>query len=198
MRPFTTLTGIAIPLGQANIDTDIIMPARWLKHVTRSGLGIGAFEALRADPANIFDSPRNKGAPILIAGRNFGCGSSREHACWALADLGVRCIIAPDFADIFAGNAVKNGILLVELPEAAIAQLLRAAASEEITVDLHAQTVTSASVAPQSFNIDPFRRKCLLEGLDDIDLTLAEADYIDMFEAKRAETRPWAEIQARQ
>jgi 3-isopropylmalate dehydratase small subunit len=192
MRSFATLTGFAIPFGRANVDTDVIMPARWLKQVTRSGLAHGAFEALRADPGNVFDA--NKGAPILIAGANFGCGSSREHACWAIADLGIRCVIAPDFADIFAGNAFKNGILLVALPPAQVDTLLVAAAAEPLTIDLEAQRVTTASGLDFAFAIDPFRRRCLLDGTDEIDLTLAETDRIQTFAAARAAGRPWAAI----
>lgn len=191
MESFTTLTGIAIPFGRAHVDTDVIMSARWLKHVSRTGLGPGAFEALRQDPDNIFDSARNRGAPILIAGPNFGCGSSREHACWALADLGIRCVIAPDFADIFAGNAVKNGILLVALPADDVARLMRIAETMPVTVDLYAQTVTAGDVSV-GFTVDAFRRRCLLEGLDEIDLTLAEKARIDRFESDRTTHRAWA------
>ena len=191
MKAFTTLTGVAIPFGHANVDTDIIMPSRWLKKTSRYGLGPGAFETIRADPANIFDTARNRGAPILIAGANFGCGSSREHAAWAIADLGIRVIIAPDFADIFAGNAFKNGILLIALPQDVIDQLLVAAKSEDITIDLQNQTVTTASGAQFAFTTDPFRRDCLLRGLDEIALTLADGGALDRYEQWLAEDRPW-------
>lgn len=192
MQAFPILTGTAIPFGRAHVDTDIIMPARWLKHVSKTGLGPGAFEALRTDPDNLFDCARNRGAPILIAGPNFGCGSSREHACWALVDLGIRCVIAPDFADIFAGNAVKNGILLVALPQAQVDRLMAIATEEPITVDLQRREVSTASGLRLAFEIDAFRRRCLLEGLDEIDLTLAEAEAIAIFEQARGQSRAWA------
>lgn len=198
MRPFTTLTGVAIPFGHANVDTDIIMPSRWLKKTSRYGLGPGAFEAIRADPDNVFDSPRNAGAPILIAGANFGCGSSREHAAWAIADLGIRAILAPDFADIFAGNAFKNGILLVALPQAAIDRLLSVATHDEITVDLEHETVTTRSGDAFAFTVDPFRRHCLLNGLDEIALTLADAAALTRHEDWLAGNRRWRAHQAAQ
>jgi len=191
MKAFTTLTGVAIPFGHANVDTDIIMPSRWLKKTSRYGLGPGAFEAIRTDPANVFDSERNRGAPILIAGANFGCGSSREHAAWAIADLGIRAIIAPDFADIFAGNAFKNGILLIALPQVAIDQLLDAATREDITIDLQNHTVTTASGIRFAFSTDPFRRDCLLRGLDEIALTLADGDALDCYEQWMTTNRGW-------
>jgi 3-isopropylmalate/(R)-2-methylmalate dehydratase small subunit len=191
MTPFIRLTGIAIPFGQANVDTDIIIPARWLKALTRKGLGAGAFEALRADPGNVFDQPRYRGAPILLAGANFGCGSSREHAPWALADMGVRVVIAPSFADIFAGNAFKNGLLLVELPQEAVDRLMAVAPEAELTVDLEAQTVTTPLGDRFSFTIDPFRRECLLAGRDEIALTELEEPAIAAYEARLAAERPW-------
>ncbi len=191
MTPFTRLTGIAIPFGQANVDTDIIIPARWLKALTRKGLGAGAFEALRADPGNVFDQPRYRGAPILIAGANFGCGSSREHAPWALADMGVRVVIAPSFADIFAGNAFKNGLLLVELPQDAVDRLMAVALEAELTVDLETQAVTTPLGDRFSFTIDPFRRECLLAGRDEIALTELEEPAIAAYEARLAAERPW-------
>ena len=135
MQPFTTLSGQAIPFGAANIDTDVIIPARFLKTISRAGLGKGAFAALRENPDNVFDA--HAGAPILIAGHNFGCGSSREHAPWALGDLGIRVVISPGFADIFAGNAFKNGLLLVTLPQDAVDRLMAVAQDgQPITVDL--------------------------------------------------------------
>jgi len=136
MKSFIMLSGVAIPFGQKNVDTDLIIPARFLKTVSRVGLGKGAFAPLREDPANIFDSERYRGAPILIAGDNFGCGSSREHAPWALADLGLRVVIAPSFADIFSGNAFKNGMLLVALPQEQVDRLMEVAQDHEITIDL--------------------------------------------------------------
>ena len=192
MQAFTTLTGIAVPFGQANVDTDVIIPARFLKTVTRTGLGKGAFAALRDDPANIFDQPRHVRAPILIAGDNFGCGSSREHAPWALADMGFRVVIAPSFADIFAGNAFKNGMLLVALPQAQIDRLLEIAAEHEITVDLENQVVTTPFQDRFAFAIDPFRRSCLLNGLDEIGLTTQMETEISAYEARLARERPWA------
>jgi 3-isopropylmalate/(R)-2-methylmalate dehydratase small subunit len=191
MQPFTTLTGIAIPFGRANVDTDIIMPARWLKKIQRTGLGIGAFEAIRADPANIFDTARNKGAPILIAGPNFGGGSSREHAAWAIADLGIRAIIGPDFADIFSGNAFKNGILLAALPQAAIDRLMEVAPHQELSIDLPSQTVSISAAEAFSFPIDADRKNCLLNGLDEIALTLALSADLDRYESDLAQKRPW-------
>ncbi len=192
MQAFDTLTGIAIPFGQKNVDTDVIIPSRFLKTVTRDGLGKGAFAALREDPDNIFDTPRNSGAPILIAGDNFGCGSSREHAPWALADLGIRTVIAPSFADIFAGNAVKNGMLTVALPQEQVDRLMEIAAEHEITVDLENQVVTTPFQDRFRFEIDPFRKHCLLNGLDEIGLTTQMEDDIAAYEVRLKQERPWA------
>ena len=189
MQAFDTLTGIAVPFGAANVDTDAIIPARFLKTVTRTGLGRGAFAALRENPDNLFDSPRNAGAPILIAGDNFGCGSSREHAPWALADLGFRAVIAPSFGDIFFSNALKNGLLPVRLPEDTVQSMLAelaAAPGARLRVDLRAQTVTRPGGEVESFVIDPFARHCLLEGLDEIDYTLTQRARIEDFERRRA------------
>jgi 3-isopropylmalate/(R)-2-methylmalate dehydratase small subunit len=191
MRPFTTLSGIAVPFGQKNVDTDLIIPARYLKTIHRAGLGKGAFAALRAEPDNIFDTPRNRGAPILIAGDNFGCGSSREHAPWALADMGFRVVIAPSFADIFSGNAFKNGILLVALPQAEVDRLMAIAGEHEITVDLEHQVVTTPFQDRFHFDIDPFRKHCLLNGLDEIGLTTQLEGEIGAYEARIAAARPW-------
>jgi 3-isopropylmalate/(R)-2-methylmalate dehydratase small subunit len=191
MTPFTTLSGIAVPFGQKNVDTDVIIPARYLKTIHRAGLGKGAFAALRADPGNIFDTPRNAGAPILIAGDNFGCGSSREHAPWALADMGFRVVIAPSFADIFAGNAFKNGMLLVALPQAEVDRLMAIAGEHEITVDLEDQVVTTPFQDRFHFDIDPFRKHCLLNGLDEIGLTTQLEGEIGAYETRIAATRPW-------
>lgn len=192
MEAFTTLTGVAVPFGAANVDTDVIIPARFLKTVTRTGLGKGAFAALREDPDNIFDQPRHKGAPILIAGDNFGCGSSREHAPWALADMGFRAVIAPSFADIFASNAFKNGMLLVALPQAQVDRLMEVAAEHEITVDLENQVVTTPFQDRFSFEIDPFRKHCLMNGLDEIGLTTQMDAEIAAYEARLKQERPWA------
>ena len=191
MTPLTTISGRAIPLGLKNVDTDVIIPARWLKTISREGLGKGAFETLRAEPGNIFDQPEFAGAPILIAGDNFGCGSSREHAAWALADLGIRVVIAPSFSDIFSGNATKNGILPLVLPQAVVDRLLVVAATDPIDVDLDAQTVTTKFQDRFTFEIDPFRKSCLLGGLDEIGITLASEGAITAFEKRDATTRPW-------
>lgn len=190
MQKFTTLTGTAIPFGAANVDTDIIIPARFLKAITRTGLGRGAFAALRAEEGNVFDA--NKGAPILIAGDNFGCGSSREHAPWALLDMGVRVVIAPSFADIFSGNAFKNGVLLVALPQEQVDRLMEVAREGgEISIDLEAQSVTTNHQDRFTFEIDPFRKHCLLNGLDEISLTETMAPAIGRFEERLGAERAW-------
>ncbi|MEQ8311928.1 MAG: 3-isopropylmalate dehydratase small subunit [Sphingopyxis sp.] len=191
MTPLHQVEGRAIPLGLKNVDTDVIIPAHWLKTVSREGMGRGAFESLRADPENLFDRPEYKGAPILIAGDNFGCGSSREHAAWALGDLGIRVVIAPSYSDIFSGNAVKNGILPVVLPQAAIDRLLEVAATDPIHVDLEHQSVTTQFQDRFTFEIDPFRKMCLLEGLDEISLTEKSAAAIAAYEQKLDAERPW-------
>ena len=183
MEPVSTIEGRAIPLGLANVDTDVIIPAHWLKTITREGLGRGAFETLRAEPGNVFDDPEFAGAKILIAGDNFGCGSSREHAAWALADLGIAVVIAPSFSDIFAGNAFKNAILTVELPREAVDRLLEVARDHSLTVDLDSQTVTTPFQDRFAFAIDPFRKVCLMEGLDEIGLTLASEAAITRYES---------------
>jgi 3-isopropylmalate/(R)-2-methylmalate dehydratase small subunit len=191
MQSFKTLTGTAIPFGAENVDTDVIIPARFLKTITRTGLGKSAFSAIRQDPDNIFDSERNSGAPILIAGDNFGCGSSREHAPWALADMGIRAVIAPSFADIFSGNAFKNGMLLVVLPQEQIDRLLEVAGTDPITVDLENQVVTTPFQDRFSFPVDPFRKHCLVNGLDEIGLTVAMDADIAAHEKRLASDRPW-------
>ncbi len=196
MNPVSTLEGKAIPFGLKNVDTDIIIPAKWLKTISRTGLGRGAFEALRADPDNLFDSPAYAGSPILIAGDNFGCGSSREHAAWALADLGIQAVIAPSFSDIFSGNAFKNGIVTVVLPQEVIDRLMAVAqdtSGEEapITIDLEHQVVTTIFQDRFPFEMDPFRKQCLMQGLDEIGLTLASGPAIDVYEARLAAEKPW-------
>ncbi len=191
MQAFTTLTGTAIPFGLENVDTDVIIPARFLKTISRAGLGKAAFSTLRENPDNIFDSLRNAGAPILIAGDNFGCGSSREHAPWALADMGIRVVIAPSFADIFSGNAFKNGILLVQLPQDAVDRLLAVAQEHPITVDLESQTVTTPFQDRFTFPVDPFRKHCLVGGLDEIGLTTTMDPAITAHESRQAADRPW-------
>ena len=191
MIPISTVEGRAFPLGLKNVDTDVIIPAHWLKTITRVGLGKGAFETIRAVPGNIFDDPEYAGAPILIAGDNFGCGSSREHAAWALADMGVTVVIAPSFSDIFSGNAFKNGILTVVLPQDAIDRLLEVAKDQPIHVDLEAQSVTTPYQDRFHFEIDAFRKRCLLEGTDEIGLTLTRDAAISGYEAMLAAERPW-------
>lgn len=191
MEPLREVSGRAIPFGAKNVDTDVIIPARWLKTITREGLGRGAFESLRQDPDNLFDAPENKGAPILIAGDNFGCGSSREHAAWALLDLGITAVIAPSFSDIFSGNAFKNGILTVVLPQEAIDRLLEVAQTDPIHIDLDSQTVTTPFQDRFPFEIDPFRKHCLMDGLDEVGLTLARGDQIAAYETKARDALPW-------
>ena len=191
MTPIEKVEGRAIPFGLKNVDTDVIIPAKWLKTISREGLGKGAFETLRADPDNLFDQPEFKQAPILIAGDNFGCGSSREHAAWALGDLGIRVVIAPSYSDIFSGNAVKNGILPVVLPQAAIDRLMEVAATDPVHVDLDTQTVTTPFQDRFTFEIDPFRKMCLLEGLDEISLTEKSDAAIGAYENKLDAERPW-------
>lgn len=192
MQPLTRVEGRAIPLGLKNVDTDIIIPAKWLKTISREGLVAGAFEALRAEPGNVIDDPAYAGANLLIAGDNFGCGSSREHAAWALGDMGIRVVIAPSFSDIFSGNAVKNGILPVVLPQEAVDRLLEVAREgQPISVDLEHQTVTTPYQDRFTFTIDPFRRDCLLGGLDEVGLTMARGEAIGGFEASRTAAQPW-------
>lgn len=192
MQPLTRVEGRAIPLGLKNVDTDIIIPAKWLKTISRDGLGAGAFEALRAEPGNVIDDPAYAGANLLIAGDNFGCGSSREHAAWALGDMGIRVVIAPSFSDIFSGNAVKNGILPVVLPQDAVDRLLDVAREgQPISVDLEHQTVTTPYQDRFTFTIDPFRRDCLLGGLDEVGLTMARGEAIGGFETSRTAAQPW-------
>ena len=192
MTPVVTVTGRAIPFGRKNVDTDVIIPAHYLKTISRSGLGRGAFEVVRREPGNVFDDPRYQGAPILIAGDNFGCGSSREHAAWALGDMGVQAVIAPSYSDIFSGNAVKNGIVPVVLPQTAIDRLMAVAAEgQAVTVDLETCTVTTAYQDRFAFTIDPFRRDCLMHGLDEIGLTMAQGDAISAYEARVGAERGW-------
>ena len=191
MRAVSTIHGRAIPLGLKNVDTDVIIPAHWLKTVSREGLGKGAFETIRQSPGNPFDVEDFAGAPILIAGDNFGCGSSREHAAWAMLDMGLTAVIAPSFSDIFSGNAFKNGILAVELPQDQVDRLLEVARTHPITIDLDNQVVTTPFQDRFAFDVDPFRKRCLLEGLDEIGLTLASGDAITHHEAGRAQDLPW-------
>ena len=200
MQPFTILSGLAAPLDMINVDTDMIIPKQFLKTIRRTGLGRHLFDELRfaTDGTEIADfvlnRPKYQGAQILIAGANFGCGSSREHAPWALLDFGIRCVIAPSFADIFYNNCFKNGILPLALAEADCEALLRYAEEADtpsLTVDLPAQVVRRPDGLTLSFGIDPFRKRCLLEGLDDIGLTLAHTAAIDGYENRLRVERPW-------
>ncbi|MBP7136586.1 MAG: 3-isopropylmalate dehydratase small subunit [Sphingomonadaceae bacterium] len=191
MDPVNHVEGKAYPFGRKNVDTDVIIPAHWLKTISRIGLGRGAFEALRAEPGNLFDDPAYAGSPILIAGDNFGCGSSREHAAWALGDMGIKAVIAPSFSDIFSGNAFKNGILTVVLPQEAIDRLMEVAKTDEIHVDLENQTVTTPFQDRFSFEIDPFRKQCLMGGLDEIGMTMAMDGQISNYEQRAAAAWPW-------
>lgn len=192
MDSISRINGRAIPFGAKNVDTDIIIPAHWLKTITREGLGQGAFETIRAQESNVFDDPDYAGAPILIAGDNFGCGSSREHAAWAMLDLGIQAVIAPSYSDIFSGNAVKNGILPIVLPQEAIDRLMEIAREgHPIDIDLDTQTVTTEFQDRFTFEIDPFRKHCLLNGLDEVALTLERHDSISKFETRRAADQGW-------
>lgn len=192
MEPFRTLTSIAAPLDRTNVDTDQIIPKQFLKRIERTGYGDFLFYDWRSDaagapdPSFVLNDPRYQGTKILIAGKNFGCGSSREHAAWALSDFGFRAVIAPTFADIFFSNAGKNGIVLVRLTEEQVALLLERAKTipgYELTISLAEQKVTDAHGFQASFEVDPFRKYCLLEGLDDIGLTLRHAAALDTYEA---------------
>ena len=191
MEPIRKVEGRAIPFGRKNVDTDVIIAAHWLKTISRDGLGAGAFEAVRKEPGNVFDDPAYAGAPILIAGDNFGCGSSREHAAWAMLDMGVTCVIAPSFSDIFASNAFKNGLLTVALPQETIDRLMEVAQTDPIHVDLESQTVTTPFQDRFEFPIDPFRKHCLLNGLDEVGLTLARGDAISAYETRAASNLPF-------
>jgi 3-isopropylmalate/(R)-2-methylmalate dehydratase small subunit len=184
MQSFRTLTSGVVPLDRANVDTDQIIPKQFLKRIERTGYGEFLFFDWRKDAAFELNHPRHKGSEILVAAKNFGCGSSREHAAWALSDYGFHCVIAPSFADIFHSNAGKNGILLVTLPEEQVQTLLERAKTEgyKLTVSLEDQTVKDEQGFSASFTMDPFRRYCLLEGLDDIGLSLRHADALDSFE----------------
>ena len=200
MDAFTTLTGVAAPLPLINIDTDMIIPKQFLKTIARTGLGKNLFDEMRYTeggaeiPGFVLNQPAYRKAEILVAGENFGCGSSREHAPWALLDFGIRCVIAPSFADIFYGNCFKNGILPITLPQEQVDVLMDDAQRGEnarIIVDLEAQTVTSSDGRQFRFDVDAFKKHCLLNGLDDIGLTLEKKTSIDAFESRAAALRPW-------
>ncbi len=201
MEKFTTLTGIAAPMPLVNIDTDMIIPKQFLKTIKRTGLGVNLFDEMRYTPGGqeipdfVLNQPQYRKTEILVAGDNFGCGSSREHAPWALLDFGIRCVISTSFADIFYSNCFKNGILPVVLPQAAVDHLMEDAskgANARIAVDLAAQSVTAADGTAYGFEVDPFKKHCLLNGLDDIGLTLEKVAAIDTFEQSAKTLRPWA------
>ena len=200
MKKFDQLTGVAAPLNILNIDTDMILPKQFLKTIKRSGLGANLFDEMRftQDGEEIADFVQNRepnrGAEIIVAGDNFGCGSSREHAPWALLDFGIRCVISTSFADIFYNNCFKNGILPITVSADDRDALMADAAdveNPELSIDLETQTIRRPNGVEVSFEIDPFRKQCLLEGLDDIGLTLEKGGSIDSFEATRAEEKPW-------
>jgi 3-isopropylmalate/(R)-2-methylmalate dehydratase small subunit len=200
MNKFTTLTGVAAPLAMINVDTDMIIPKQFLKTIKRSGLGKNLFDEMRYTPDGgevadfVLNRPAYRNAQVLIAGANFGCGSSREHAPWAIADFGIRCVIAPSFADIFFNNCFKNGILPIVLPQADVDRLMQAAengANATFTVDLEKQEITAPDGSKTGFAVDSFRKHCLLNGLDDIGLTLQKGAKIESFEAARKQSQPW-------
>ena len=200
MQKFDKLSGIAAPMDILNIDTDMIIPKQFLKTIKRSGLGVNLFHEMRYDdsgaerPDFVLNKPEYKQAKILVAGDNFGCGSSREHAPWALLDYGIRCVISTSFADIFFNNCFKNGVLPIKVtPEQRDALMADAADAEnpELSIDLVNQTISRPNGATISFDIEPFRKQCLLDGLDDIGLTLEKGGEIESFEASRDTDRPW-------
>lgn len=200
MEKFTKVTGVAAPLPMINVDTDMIVPKQFLKVVKRTGLGKALFFNLRYDDEGneledfVLNRPAYRNAKVIVAGANFGCGSSREHAPWAIADYGIRCVIAPSFADIFYNNSFKNGLLLIRLPEADVEMLMSHAqrgGDHEITIDLPSQVVATADGARIGFDIDPFRKHCLSNGLDDIGLTLQRSAQIAAFEERRKLLHPW-------
>ncbi|WP_420342612.1 3-isopropylmalate dehydratase small subunit [Paenirhodobacter sp.] len=200
MDKFTTLTGIAAPMPLVNIDTDMIIPKQFLKTIKRSGLGVHAFDEMRYDdngnenPDFVLNKPQYRKAEIIVAGDNFGCGSSREHAPWALADFGIKAVISTSFADIFFNNCFKNGMLPIRLPQEQVDILMKDAergANARMTVDLEKQEITTSDGQVIRFDIDPFKKHCLINGLDDIGLTLEKVGSIDSFETTAAQSRPW-------
>ena len=201
MEPFTRLTATAVPLGMDNVDTDMIIPKQFLKTIKRTGLGVSLFHEMRYDddgnenPDFVLNKPAYRNAQILVAGENFGCGSSREHAPWALLDFGIRVVIAPSFADIFYNNCFKNGILPIVLPQEDVDKLMDDAqrgANAVLTVDLENQTITGPDGGEITFDVDPFRKECLINGLDDIGLTLKNETAIARYEERLASQMPWA------
>ena len=200
MEKFTTLTGVAAPMDMINIDTDMVIPKQYLTTIERTGLGRGLFHEMRynADgsdnPDFVLNKPAYKNASILVTGENFGCGSSREHAPWALLDFGIRCVIAPSYADIFYNNCFKNGILPIILPQEDVDQLMQDASSGAnavIAIDLENQEIERPDGGKIAFEIDPFRKQCLLNGWDDISLTLKNEQKISNFESSREQSQPW-------
>jgi 3-isopropylmalate/(R)-2-methylmalate dehydratase small subunit len=195
MEKFTVLTGLVAPLDRANVDTDQIIPKQYLASIKRTGFAQGLFGDWRRDPQFVLNQPRYRGATMLLARKNFGCGSSREHAPWALMDYGFRCVIAPSFADIFFNNSFKNGFLPVVLSEAEVDRLFHDCAAFpgfQLTIDLDKQSVCAVDGSrAMRFEVDPFRKYCLLNGLDEIGLTLRHADEIRAFEAQRKAQYPW-------
>jgi len=201
MEKFIKLTGVAAPLPMINIDTDMIIPKQFLKTIKRTGLGANLFDEMRFDDDGkeiesfVLNKPAYREAKILVTGENFGCGSSREHAPWALLDFGIRCVIATSFADIFYNNCFKNGILPIKLPQSDVDKLMDDAERGQnatLTIDLEAQTIEGPDGGSIAFDLDPFRKHCLMEGLDDIGLTFEKVDAIADFEAKASIARPWA------
>lgn len=200
MDKFTQLTGIAAPMPLVNIDTDMIIPKQFLKTIKRSGLGVHAFDEMRYDengdekPDFVLNKPQYRKAEVIVAGDNFGCGSSREHAPWALADFGIKAVISTSFADIFYNNCFKNGMLPIKLPQEQVDILMKDAergANARMTIDLEKQEITTSDGEVIRFDIDPFRKHCLLNGLDDIGLTMEKAPKIDSYEQTLAQSRPW-------
>lgn len=200
MEKFEKVTGIAAPMDLVNIDTDMIIPKQFLKTIKRSGLGVNLFDEMRYDddgnekPDFVLNKPAYRDAKILVAGDNFGCGSSREHAPWALADFGIKAIVSTSYADIFYNNCFKNGLLPIVLPEEQVKVLMEDAekgANARMEIDLEAQTITASDGQSFHFDLDPFRKHCLLEGLDDIGLTMEKAGAIETYESGLAQSRPW-------
>ena len=200
MDKFDKLSGIAAPLPLINIDTDMIIPKQFLKTIKRSGLGVNLFDEMRYDddrneiPSFVLNKPQYREAEILVAGDNFGCGSSREHAPWAIKDFGIRCVVAPSYADIFYSNCFKNGILPIVLPQEQVDVLMKDAekgSNARIEIDLEAQTITSSDGEVFTFDVDPFKKHCLMNGLDDIGLTMEKVGSIKSFEDQATTARPW-------
>jgi 3-isopropylmalate/(R)-2-methylmalate dehydratase small subunit len=203
MEKFTKLTGVAAPMPRVNVDTDAIIPKQYLKTIKRTGLKAGLFYEWRTNqdgsekPDFVLNKPAYKNAKVLVAGANFGCGSSREHAPWALLDFGIRCVIAPSFGDIFFNNCFKNGMLPIALPQADVDKLMHDAekgANATVSIDLEKQEITRPDGGVIKFDIDPFRKYCLLNGFDDIGLTLRQKDKIDTYEAERRRATPWLDV----